>query len=167
MHSLNPLTMITDGLILSLAIGVVILGSLYANARLWLQDYPAEIRAKVPPLSRAEKRMQGLVMVLFLGVGFGAIAWSFSRLEAANGGNLPFLAAYANAFVMLNIFNLFDAVVIDWLIIAVMQPKFVELPGAENMGHLYRNWALHIQNYFKGVVICAILSLVIALLTQL
>jgi hypothetical protein len=37
-----------DGAILSAALSVVVLGSLYYNPRLWLHDYPKEIQAKVP-----------------------------------------------------------------------------------------------------------------------
>jgi len=46
---------IDDGM-LSLVGGAIILGSLHANPRLWLQDFPDDIRAAVPPKSTAERR---------------------------------------------------------------------------------------------------------------
>ena len=54
-----PLTdILIYGLLMSIVTGVLILGSLYINPRIWLQDYPAEIRAKVPPNTPDEKRAQ-------------------------------------------------------------------------------------------------------------
>ncbi|MBZ0288861.1 MAG: hypothetical protein K8I30_14690, partial [Anaerolineae bacterium] len=132
--------------------------------RLWLQDYPAEIRAKVPPLTLAEKRQRGVVGVLVVAVFVLPVLWSLSQLEAANGGSLPYLTAFVHAFLVLNIGNLFDAVVIDFLIIAVFKPRFVVLAGAEDMTHLFRDWNKHIGDYLKGIIFCAIMALVIALI---
>ncbi len=153
-----------DGLILSVSLGVVIIGSLALNPRLWLQDYPAEMRAKVPPLTRREKQAQLIVTALFLAAAVGALAYAGSRLLAANGGTVSFLTAYLHVFLVLNLFNLFDAVVIDYLLIARLKPKFVSLPGTEGMEYLYEDWGMHWRNYLKGIVFCGVLSLPAALL---
>lgn len=41
--------MLRDGAILSLLGGFLIYGSLRANPRIWLNDFPKDIRAAVPP----------------------------------------------------------------------------------------------------------------------
>jgi hypothetical protein len=151
----------------SLAIGVLILGSLYINPRIWLQDYPAEIRAKVPPNTPDEKRAQRLLMIPFLGTLIGAPLWFVWQLEGTNGGTLPFGTAFVIIAIILHVFNLFDAVVIDFLILTLMKPKFAVIPGAEGMEHLYANWRLQVGNFFKGIVICTVLSIPIALVAQL
>jgi hypothetical protein len=152
-----------DGTVLCLVIGVMIMGSLYINPRLWLQDYPAEIRAKVPPLSAREKRMRYMVAVPFLLLLLGGPVYSTLLLRAEYGGALPFGIAYLHVFLLLQLFNLFDAVVLDLLILALMQPKFATIPGAEGMEYLYRDWGMHLKNYLKGIVICSVLSLPLAL----
>ena len=46
--------------------------------------------------------------------------YSTYQLRLENGGSLPFITAYLNTFVVTNIFNLFDAVVLDLIILAFM-----------------------------------------------
>jgi hypothetical protein len=163
--SLNRI--LIDGTILSLLMSVIVFGSLIYNPRLWLQDYPAEIRAKVPPLTPTEKRGQRLLMIPFLLVMLGIPLYSTYLLRMENGGTISFLSAYLNIFFVLNFFNLFDAVVIDALVLAGLQPKFVTLPGTEGMEHLYRDWGMHLKNYLKGIVVVAALSLPLALVSIL
>jgi hypothetical protein len=151
-----------DSAILSLLIGVIILGSLIYNPRLWLQDYPAEVKTKVPPNTPQEKRQQRLLIIPFLLVMLGGPIYSTYLLRLEYGGTIPFLIAYASTFFVTNILNLFDAVVIDLLILTLMKPRFAVIPGAENMEHLNRNWSMHLKNYVKGVVIMSVLSLPLA-----
>ena len=151
-----------DGTVLSFIMGVIILGSLMYNPRLWLQDYPAEMKAKVPPNTTREKREQRLLMIPFLVVMLGVPMYSTYLLRMENGGTISFLSAYLNTFFVLNIFNLFDAVVLDLLILTLFQPKFAVIPGAEGMEHLYRDWGMHLKNYLKGIVFCTIFSLPLA-----
>lgn len=156
-----------DGTILSAALSVVILGSLYYNPRLWLHDYPKEIQAKVPPITPREKRERNVVFVLFLVAIFGTMAYSLAGLRSAYGGAVPFLNAYLHFFGVLSIFNLFDAVVLDLLLLTFMKPKFAVIPGAEGMEYLYYNWGMHLSNFLKGVIFCAVFSLPFAVVAAL
>lgn len=167
MNILSLQQILAHGLILSGLLGVLILGSLYYNPRLWLSDYPKAMQAKVPPLTRSEKQKRWVVFVLFIGAAMGTLYFSIAQLRAQNGGAIPFLAAYLNTFLVFNIFNLFDAVVLDWLILTVMKPKFAVLPGAEGMEYLYHDWRLHVGNYLKGIVFCAVFSLPVAFVATL
>lgn len=163
MDTLSLARILIDGAILSLISGVIILGSLYYNPRLWLNDYPKPIQAKVPPATKREKRLQRIVVIPFLLALIGVPLYSTVLLKQQFGGEISFLSAYLNAFFIANIFNLFDAVVIDLLILTFMKPKFAVIPGAEGMEYLYRDWNIHLVNYVKGVVFCAVFSLPIAL----
>jgi hypothetical protein len=158
---------LTDGAILSAALGVVTMGSLYYNARLWLHDYPKEIQAKVPPITPREKRDRNVVVILFFAALLGILAYSVAGLRSAYGGSVPFLTAYLHFFGVLSLFNLFDAVVLDLLILTGMKPKFAVIPGAEGMEYLYHNWGMHLANFLKGVIFCAVFSLPMALVAAL
>jgi hypothetical protein len=167
MITLSLERILIDGALLSLGMSIIIFGSLYLNPRLWLQDYPPEIRAVVPPLTPHEKRAQRLLMLPFMLVMLGIPLYSTYLLRVANGGTISFLSAYLNIAAILNIFNLFDALVIDFLILTLMKPKFATLPGTEGMEHLYTNLPLQLRNYLKGIVVVAVLSLPLALIATL
>jgi hypothetical protein len=157
-----------DGTLLSLALSIIIIGSLIYNPRIWLQDYPESVRKLVPPLTDAEKRTQHILMIPFLLLFLVGPALSTAALRAEQGGVLPFAVAYLNTFLVLNIFNLFDAVVIDLLILTVGKPRFMILPGTTlaDYGDLY-DWGMQLRNYLKGIVIAAVLALPIALVAIL
>jgi hypothetical protein len=155
------------GSILSLTLGVIIMASLYINPRLWLQDYPKEIRAIVPPNTPAEKRGQYFMMIPVLGLFIIVPMLAVWHLESINGGSVSYLTAFATVALILNIFNLFDAVVIDFLILTVMKPRFAFIPGTENMLHYLFDWRLQVSNFFRGIVISTLLSLPIALVSIL
>src|SRR4051812_25292647 len=95
-----------NGILLSLLLGVIVLGSLKYNARLWLQDYPKAIRDMVPPLSAAEKRERMVVSLVVLGVLFGGVILAMVQLRTYQAGTLSFGAAYTQIFLMLATFNL-------------------------------------------------------------
>jgi hypothetical protein len=167
MQGLSLTQILIDGAILCAGMSVLILGSLYYNPRLWLQDYPKEIQAKVPPLTPREKRERLIVAALFLVVAALTLINSIARLEAANGGSVSFLTAYLHVFGVLSIFNLFDAVVLDLIILTGFKPKFAMIPGAEGMEYLYHDWGMHLSNFLKGVVIVAVISIPVALIAAL
>jgi hypothetical protein len=156
-----------NGTVLSLVLGVLILASLKYNARLWLQDYPKPIRDKVPPLSAAEKRERAVLALVFIGVLIGGAILAALQLRTYPAGTISFGAAYLQIFLMLAIFNLFDAVVLDLFIITLLKPRFVILPGAEGMEYLFHDYHKHLTDFLKGIVFCAVASLPFAVIAVL
>jgi hypothetical protein len=137
--------------------GIFIFGSLYLNPRVWIQDYPKEMQARVPPLTPAERRARIVAFSLFLAFMIGIPLFSTRQLRAENGGSISFLTAYLNAYLIFSLGNLFDAVVVDALVLSIIKPRFAILPGTED---LYDNWVtdwrMHVRNYLKGVVLGAV-----------
>lgn len=163
---LSTTRILTDGLILSVGLSILIFGSLYMNPRLWLQDYPKEIQAKVPPKTLQETRTTWVLLVLFLAMIIGTLVYSVTQLKAETG-SISFINAFVHAFLVFNIFNLVDAVIIDLLVLTFINPKFAEIPGAEGMEYLYRDWNMQFRNYLRGIVVCAVFSLPIAFVMSL
>ena len=162
---LDPLTIqrtLLNGIILSLVLGVIVIGSMMYNARLWLQDYPKPIRDKVPPLSPSEKRDRSVLVVLLLGVLLGMMVLEIFQLRTGLTGRISFGAAYLHLFLMLSIFNLFDALVLDLFILTLLKPKFAILPGAEGMEYLFNDYRKQLIDFLKGVVFCTVASLPLA-----
>ena len=67
--------MLIDGLLMSTAATALIFASLRANPRIWLNDFPPDLRRAVPPKSEAEKRQSlrwGLPFLAVLLGGWGS-----------------------------------------------------------------------------------------------
>lgn len=167
MDSLSFKRVLIDGSLLCAVMGILIFGSLYLNPRLWLQDYPKEMQAKTPPLTPREQWARAVfavtIMLLVVGIPF----LSVRQLRADTGGSITFLLAFVNTYLVFQMFNLFDAVVIDFLVLTLMKPKFAVLPGAEGMEYLYHDWRMHVRNYLKGVIIGLVFCAPIAFLATL
>jgi hypothetical protein len=142
------------------------MGLLYFKPRLMIHDFPKEIQDKVPPLNRAEKAQEtifgGVVLALFVGV----LVYFSSQLRVANGGSIAFMTAFVNIYLLCLFFNVFDLLVLDYLMIVVWKPKFTIVPGFENVAYLYQNFAYHFKGFLKGLLITAVVSLVIAFIAS-
>ncbi len=99
---------LTDGSILSTLLGVIMLSAARYNPEIWLNGYPPAIRQKVGPMSPRARRQGSLLGVPFMAIFFGLLVYSNLKLRKQNGGNLSFLAAFLNAYVVFMTFNLFD-----------------------------------------------------------
>jgi hypothetical protein len=157
-------TILIDAAVLCAALGAVIVGSLAYNPRLWLQDAPPRARALAPPLSTSERRIRLLVAGLFVVTLVGVTAWSGQNLMARHGATLTFGTALAHFFGVFFLFNLFDLLVIDWLLLLVVRPAFLSrlsVPGLsyeETVG----GFSYHLRAFLKGLGFVAAMSLMAA-----
>jgi hypothetical protein len=154
-----------DGIAFSLALGAVILTSFYVNVRIWLQDFPLEVRAVVPPLSAQEKRQQylfGAWLLIFMVVGL----WlSAQRLKAQNGGTVPFIVMFVHLYLVFMIFSLFDVIVIDYFIGSILKPKWSVIAGAEHLAYLHQRLSYHLKDFWKSLIVGIVFTLPFATLT--
>jgi hypothetical protein len=151
-----------NSVILSLLLGNIVLASLMYNARLYLQDYPKPIRERVPPLSPAETRDRTVLVVLFMGVLLGGLILETMQLrlsKADPAAALTFGEAYLNVFIFLAVFNLFDALVLDLIVLTLLKPKCVILPGSEGLEHLMYDTSKQLVDFLKGMLFCVLASL--------
>jgi hypothetical protein len=154
--------MLLDGALFTLVMSALILISLIMNPRVWLQDYPEALRVAAPPLTPAEKRQQIAITIPFF-AGFVVIPFLAARDYLAWAGeSATFFSLYLHAFVVLNLFNLFDAVVIDWLFLGVLHPKFALIPEAWGRSALLLDANKGVRDWLKGVVFSAVFALVVS-----
>jgi hypothetical protein len=126
-----------------------------------MHDFPKEIQALQAPLTPKEKREQTIMGAALLILLFGGLWLSAHNLKAINGGALSFGAAFAHIYLIWNIVNLWDAVVIDLGLLA-LRPSFMMLPGVESHLYLLTDPKWHLVNFLKGVIGGAALSALIA-----
>ena len=146
------------------ALAAIILGPMYYNAEMWLNDYPPDIKEKFGPMSPQAKKQGLIVAVPFFFVMVGGIIGSNLRLRKANGGHLGIKAAFLNAFALIFSGWFFDLTILDWLMFVKYTPNFVVLPGTEGMAG-YDDYGFHLREHMRALPFLAIGALIIALLT--
>ena len=141
---------LTDGSLLSAVQGSIIVASLYYNPEIWYDDYPADIKAKVGPMSAAAKKQRLIVAIPFLVSMLGLPSYSNLKLKRENHGRLSFKNGFINAYAVYVLFGLFDLLVIDYLVLMRIRPRFAVLPGTDDLDYA-NDFVYHINGFLKGL----------------
>jgi len=150
-----------DGVILSAVLFTLILGVVRFNPEIMLKDYPPDIKEKFGSMSATAQRQRIPVALVTPAALIGIVALSLRAVRAEAGGDLPFRATWVHLLVMFSAFNLLDWLVLDWLIVVRLRPKFMILPGAEGLAG-YGDYGFHFRGFLVGTVITALTSVVVA-----
>jgi hypothetical protein len=139
----------------------MIIISFMINREMWLQDYPPDVKAKWGPISEKAKRQHFVFAISFFGVMIGAMVYDVIRLEEALNTPPSFLAIFSSLVIVFTLFNLVDAVIIDWLILLVLWPGLAVLPGTEGMAGYKdkRRWTI---NLIKGFALAPLAGILVA-----
>jgi len=164
-NQLSAKRILVDGSILSGLIGTLIIATMYYNAEILYDDYPADIKVKAGPMSQRAKKQRPFVAVPLLLLVLGMPIYSNLKLKQQNKGKLSFLPAFLNAYAVSVFFNLFDLLVLDYLFVGTIQPDFVVLPGTEGMAS-YNDYSYHFVGFLKGLGYGLIPSTLIAFFTS-
>ncbi len=149
------------GAVLSAVLTILIVVSLMINKEMWLQDYPPDVKAKWGPMSEKAKRQRLAFAIPFFGLMIGAMVYAVIRLEALLATPPSFLAIFVSIVIVFGLFNLVDAVIIDWLILVVLWPGLGVLPGTEGMAG-YKDTRLWTINLLKGFILAPIAGALVA-----
>jgi hypothetical protein len=152
---------IAIGMVLSTVLTTMIVVSLMINKEMWLQDYPPEVKAKWGPISEKARRQHFVFAIAFFGVLIGAMAYDVVRLEPVLGTPPSILAIFVSIVIIFAMFNLVDAVIIDWLILLVLWPGLGVLPGTEGMPGYKdaRRWTI---NLLKGFALAPLAGILVS-----
>ena len=140
------------------------------SPRVWaFSDYPKEITNQVPPQTKEEKRTSIVASVPFFIFGIGYPFLSTCLLKGLYGGTISLLGAFLNTFGVLMFGFMADLIILDLLIVGTLTPKFVIIPGTEDMKEKeYKDFRVyHTKAHAKGLILLAIISLVIAVIVHL
>ena len=90
----------------------------------------------------------GVAMILVL---VWLMVRSVVRLERERGGQLGFGRAALHAWLLFLVVNLWDVVILDWLLFVTIQPSAFILPGTE--GHpAYDDYVFHLKESYAHPV---------------
>jgi hypothetical protein len=129
---------------------------------MWVSKYPPDIQQKYGPMSPRSARLRPYVAVLVFMTALLVPLLGLFALRAAVG-EVPFILAFAFSSVTLLVFNLFDLLLLDWLLFCTVQPKLMVLPGTQGMPG-YKDYRFHFIGFLKGLIFCVVGGFVIALL---
>jgi hypothetical protein len=153
------------GAILSVLICCIVFGSFFICPRIWLDSAPAAVRQVVGAMSVRERQAKRVVsLVTVIGV-LALIVQSVVRLIALGGGYVSFLDIALSVFLLTQVFNIIDLLLIDWLLLVTIRPSFLMFPGTEHLAD-DRDYGFHFRGFLKGVFGSLIVSLIVASITR-
>ena len=155
-----PLFLSHSGLYVTLATIFLLFLVLY-NPRLMLQDYPLAIKEVVPPKTEKEKRLSTWLGLPFILVLLLFPIYATFTFQSQTDGEASFLYLWLYAFGIAFAFNLWDWLVLDWLIFCTITPKRFAIPGSEG-NPAYKDYFFHFRGFLIGTVFSAVMGLIAA-----
>ena len=159
--NLNFNKIIFDGALYSIIASIFILLSLWKAPRIWLHDFPEDIQKLVPGKSDAEKRLSLMVgipflLLLFAGPFLSGLTWKMQSVQLVS-----YFALFLHVFLIAMFFNVVDWLILDWLLVCTLTPKFMMIPGTEEAKG-YKDYKFHFIGFLKGSLISLVSSLIIS-----
>lgn len=153
---------LTHGLIFAvIANAYLFLVMISTSPRVWgYTDYPEAIKNKVPAQTPREKLKALLIGLPWLIFVLGFPLFSTYSLKSKLGHEIPFWTAFLSVFVMVLLATLGDLVVLDWLVVSKITPRFVIIPGSEKAD--YKDFSHHYKAHAKAAVALVLVSLAMA-----
>lgn len=143
-----------NGVWLSLSLTVIMIISGLIALDMWVGDYPPDVREKYGPMSAKARRVRPLFAVLVFGAFLLIPVLGLAALRAELG-SVSFIPALVFGAIAVFVFNLYDLLILDWLLFCTIQPKAMVLPGTEGMAG-YRDYRFHFIGFLKGLGFCAV-----------
>ena len=153
---------ITHGLIYAAVVNLYLfLNMITLSPRIWgFQDYPETVKRKVPPQTKRERTIAALVSLPWLVFSLGFPIYSTLLLKSKLGGDIHPALAFINILAQLVLAWAVDMVVLDWLIIAKITPRFVIIDGSEAAD--YKDFSHHFRGHYRALLVIVPLSMLIA-----
>jgi hypothetical protein len=154
--------LVTHGLFFAFIVnGYLLLVMILTSPRIWgYADYPEVIKNKVPPQTKREKLFATLIGLPWFVFVLGFPIFSTYTLKSKLGNEIPFFTAFLNVFVLSLLATLGDLIILDWLIVSKITPRFVIIPGSEQAD--YKDFSHHYQAHAKATIGLILICFIIA-----
>ncbi len=156
--------LLTHGLFYALLVtGYLFVMMATTSPRIWgYQDYSQAIKDKVPPQTKNEKKIAGLMAVPWFIFTLGFPVYSTIVLRAKLSGDISLGLAFINLFALFLFATIGDLVILDWLIVSKITPRFVIIPGTKKED--YRDFSHHFKGHARSLLVIIPIFLVLAAL---
>lgn len=154
--------MITHGLFYAgIVTGYLLLLMITTSPRVWgYSDYSQAIKDKVPLQTKREKLLATIVGLPWFLFVLGFPIFSTYVLKSKLGNEIPFWMAFLNLFLLVLLATLGDLLILDWLVVSKITPKFVIIPGTVKED--YKDFSHHFKGHAKAAVVQILICLIIA-----
>jgi len=149
------------GIVFSLLFSSLLLVMIKINPVGLLDGLPPDIKARYGPVSEKTQRIRKPFSLLFLLIVFGVPLLAIRRYDLMTGGAPTFIDILVISFTIFMVFNVVDLIILDWLVICTITPKFIVLPGTEGMAG-YKDFGFHFRGFLKGIVVSFVSALFFA-----
>ena len=143
---------------------LVLLWAMATSAETFRFNSPADIQAKLPPATPKERNRAAVAGWVYMAVLLFSLAlstWLFIRNNADAG--ISFRSTYAVTLIMELTFALIDLLIIDWLILATLRPRWLIPPSTRDCAG-WRDLGFHLNQLLqrKSLVANVMIPLVVA-----
>ncbi|MEM9407398.1 MAG: hypothetical protein AAGA81_15280 [Acidobacteriota bacterium] len=145
---IDPTTIMVHGAGLCLLLGALVAASFFWKPRIWLRDFPQDIQDLAAPMTDEEQRVAGRFGLLIVSLMLGSLVLSTLRFGLDQG----LLWALLHAYLVFQVFNVFDMAVIDWGLLLLIDPSKPPIEGTEN-ARGWRDFAFHAKKSLKGSIL--------------
>ena len=131
-----------------------------------IHDYPPAIQNKVKELGLITNEQKGynktgiirkIIAIILFGLILSFVVYNFNGADT-------FFKGFGYSYLLWNIVNWWDAIVIDCLWFC--HSKKVIIPGTEGMKE-YKDYCFHIKGSLKGMLLCIPACLLVGLLVMI
>ncbi len=127
---------------------------------MWVGDYPPDVKEVFGEMSAKAKAYRPLIAALFFGSILTIPVLSLGRLHLITQDE-GFWSYTLSTFIVLMVFNIFDLIILDWLIFVAIQPKAIILPGTEGLVG-YKDYCFHFRGFIIGIAFSGVGALIIS-----
>jgi len=154
--------LITHGLLYSVIVtGYLLVLMITTSPRVWgYNDYPQAIKDKVPPQTNSERNLATVLALPWFIFTLGFPIYSTLVLKAKLSNDITLWIAFLNLFVLFLFATTGDLVILDWLIVSKITPRFVIIPGSEKED--YKDFSHHFRGHARASMLIIPVFLVIA-----
>lgn len=159
--------LLTHGLFYSIiATGYLLIMMITFSPRVWgYTDYSQKIKDKVEPQTEKEKRQALIVGTPWLIFAFTFPIFSTIILKNKLGDEISIFVSFLNLIVLFILATIGDLVILDWLIVSKITPKFVIIPGTEKAD--YKDFSHHFKGHAKAMIAIIPILLIVAIIISI
>ncbi len=158
---LDLVGIVVYGTLLSVLTSLILVLAVLFNPRFARNDLPKDIQNEVPPLTRREKQQALFFLVPLIALMVGIPLAFGLELKGEQGSGVSYLALAGHILAVLLAANIFELLVVDWLVYCTIRPKRLVIPSTEGMAG-YRDYVHHLRSHARGAAVMLLLSLALA-----
>lgn len=152
------------GAILSAVMLTIIFASFFIAPGIWVDSAPPLVREAAGPMSPRDEQAKGIIQVITIVAIVMVLSSSILRLLALSSGRANFWSIVLSIFLVIQVYNLVDLLLVDWLLVATIRPSFVVFPGTEQVA-AYGDYGFYLRGFVIGIFGALLFGIVGAIIT--